>query len=396
MKELSIAVLGDYFLNWMGGANFIGAMARSLTEAANSQSTSVYLLIDAHHLPEHARDGFEVFHIIPRGQLAGTGTMGCLLSHLPEDTSVVFYKDVNRTVSDLRINAIAPTGLNLGRNFPVPWLAYIPDFQHQYLTNLFSQEERVQRDQTFRLLAENSHAIYVNSITVARDVERFYGNATANKRVLIFPPVLPVLMPPNQDFILEVQNKYRISQPYLISCSQRWMHKNHEMIIFAIHEYLKKNPDRPVSLVFTGDKTDYRNNDYSSSIDRMISELGLSSSIHDLGLIDRNEQLALISGAIGVVSASLFEGGPGSSGVLEAALLGIPSATSNLDVNREMPIGKIHLFEPTNPRSLTNVIERLFNARLSTTHPPLAAQDIALLNIASGIRMISFIRSIVD
>ena len=396
MKDLSIAVLGDYFLNWMGGANFIGAVARSMAEAAASQSTTVSLLIDARHLPEQARDGFEIFHTIPRGQLTGAGTMGCLLSHLSEDTPVVFYKDLHRTVLDLKLNAIAPTGINLGKNFPIPWLAYIPDFQHQYIPNLFSQEERAQRDQNFRLLLENSHAIYVNSASAARDVERFYGNATANKRVLIFPSVLPAIKQPAHEFIAECQRKYGISQPYIISCSQRWMHKNHETIILAVHDYLKRKPDLPLSLVFTGDKSDYRNSEYSSSIDKMIIELGLSSSIHDLGLIDRNEQLALISGAKALVSASLFEGGPGASGALEAALLGVPTVTSNLDVNREMPIGRVYFFEPTNPRSLTEAVARLFNAESKFTEPPLTAEDIALLNSSSGIRMISFIRSLVN
>ena len=64
MKLISIAVLGDQFISWMGGANFIGSITRSMIDASSLQHAEVSVLIGAHHLSTEYQAGFETFEIM--------------------------------------------------------------------------------------------------------------------------------------------------------------------------------------------------------------------------------------------------------------------------------------------------------------------------------------------
>lgn len=392
MRAFSVAMLGDYFTSWMGGANILGAMVHNMLQAAPAQNASVHLLMRHTQLPEALQHEVQDFMPIPREKINASGTMGCLLDHLPQIEHVLFYRDLPRALEALNVDVIGPTGENLGPSFTRPWFAYIPDFQHQYLTRFFSQRERMQRDQHFRALVENSAGVYVNSTSVANDIQRFYAGAAQTRRVLRLPQLF-IDVSTDGGSVSEVRDRMGIHRPYVLSCSQRWLHKQHEVLIGAFAKHLETHPDSQLDLVFTGERSDYRDPSYAEAIQSLIERLGVRDRVHDLGLIERRDQLQLIAGAQALLQSSLFEGGPGASGMLEAALMGTPILASDIDANRELSFGRIRFFDRQNAQSLASLLP-LVDGHDGTAErdPPFDAEQMAFLSIAGGLQMLATLR----
>lgn len=392
MRAFSVAMLGDYFTSWMGGANFLGFMFNGMLQAAPSQHATVHLLMRHTNLPEALQREVKDFLPLRREQLNTAGPLKCLLDNVPQITHVLFYRDLPATLDALQIDVIGPTGDNLGSNFSRPWFAYLPDFQHQYLTRFFSQRDRVQRDQHFRTLVENSHGVFVNSAAVVSDVQRFYAGAAQSQRIYRFPQMLADVSV-GREGIAQAQDRLGIGRhPYLISCSQRWLHKQHELVIGAFAEFIDAHPQSPLHLVFTGEKTDYRNPAYAQAVQALIERFGLQDRIHDLGLIDRVDQLRLIAGARALVQASLFEGGPGASGSMEAALLGTTVLASDIDANRELPFGRLKFFDRQRSSALAELIGQLPSDE-QVHDVPYAEEHIEFLTTAGGLQLLAALRS---
>jgi glycosyltransferase involved in cell wall biosynthesis len=72
--------------------------------------------------------------------------------------------------------------------------------------------------------------------------------------------------------------------------------------------YLKSLGEIDFSIVFTGKQMDAVNQDYFLSVVDAVEKSNLSSDVYFLGFLDRNDQLSLMAGAIGVLQPSTFEG----------------------------------------------------------------------------------------
>ena len=328
-----------------------------------------------------------------------SGPLQCLLD-TTRISHIHFYKDLRTAVAELGIQVMGPASINLGTDFPIPWFSYLCDFQHQYLPHLFSQQERVQRDVLFRSLVENATGVFVTSATAAADVERFYPAAVRSKPVLRMPTALPDITTISAPEV--VRGTYGIERPFFLSCSQRWLHKQHPVILRAFADLLARDPAAQVDIVFTGDTSDYRDPSYSGKVDALIASLGLGDRVHVLGQIPRADQLALIRSALALVQASLFEGQAGASGMMEGALLGTRMIASDLGTNRELPFGRTSYFPVDSTSELTaRMAEVLAEA---ASGDPAAKQSAAipfdppsrqLLEMASGLNLLAALRTAV-
>ena len=398
MKPLTIGFVADHYLGWMGGAQFLANLLGGIDSVAAGQQVRLEVLVSAAALGPAADGQPGDVLPVPTAGLRATGPLQCLL----ESTRLqrlVFYRDLRRAVGSLAIQVIGPTSINLGADFPVPWFAYITDFQHQYLPRFFAAAERLQRDAMFRNLIENAHGVFVNSGTVVADIERFYPAPARAKPVLRLPLSLPRLEPvANLDLVAAT---YGIEKPYFLSCSQRWMHKQHPLILRAYAALLAQHPDWPLELVFTGDTGEYRNPDYTRQVAELTESLGLAQRVRVLGLIPRDHQLALIRSALAVVQASLFEGGPGASGTLEAALFGTRIIASDIGPNRELPFGRIRHFPAESADDLSRCMGEVVAAAAAAGASPEEAADSApfdapsrqLLEMAGGLQLLGTLRS---
>jgi len=392
VQPISIALLAGYYVSWMGGADILGFLLNAMSRAAPAQNATIHLLMNARQPPESLRREVRDFLPLRREQITAEGPLRWLLDSVASLEVVLFYKDLAATLDALQVDVIGPTGENLGGDFARPWFSYVPDFQHQYLAHFFSQRERMQCDLHFRALVENSTDVFVNSATVAADIRRFYPWAAKSRRIhrfaQVFPDVSAAMAGPGN----AVLARYGIERPYLLSCSQRWLHKQHELILAAFAEFRSRNPATDLQLLFTGERDDYRNPAYAQAVVSLVDKLGLADHVRHLGLIARADQLQLIAGAEGVVQASLFEGGPGASGALEAALLGTPVIASDIEANRELPFGRFQYFDAKSSSALADAIAELVAEGPS---PPFDREQIDFLATASGVQTIAALRSAV-
>lgn len=396
LKPLSVAYLADFYVSWMGGANILGFQLQNLLRAAPAQHAGVHVLLDARQLPRAMQADIGDFLPLRREQIDADGALRCLLDAAPDLPHLIFYKDLAATLDVLQVDVIGPSGTNLGAAFGRPWFAYLPDFQHQYLPQYFSAAERQRRDAHFRAQLENCTAIFVNSATVAADISRFYPGASRGKRIHRFPQLYPDVACAFVDQRRPTLEKYRQNAPYLLSCSQRWMHKQHECILLGFAEFLRRCPDSPLQLLFTGERGDHRDPAYAAMVEALVERLGLGARVRHLGLIARHDQLQLIAAAHAVVQASQFEGGPGASGTLEAALLGTAIVASDIGANRELDIGYTRFFDGERSDALALAIESLGAPHgHAHRHRPYDTEQIDFLGTASGLQMLATMRAAV-
>lgn len=233
---------------------------------------------------------------------------------------------------------------------PVPWVAYIPDFQHVHLPHFFSAAERLQRDQHYRALAKRADGIVVNSHSAANDVQQFLGVPT--ERILAMP-FAPYMQP--HYLYLEpsaVQRKYRTGARYFIVCNHFWTHKDHATAFRAFAKLHQDGPRDGVQLILTGDTSDYRAPGHYAALMKLARELRIQNRLHVLGLIPKADQLALLRGSIALIQPTLCEGGPGGGAVYDALGLGVQSIVSDIPINREIDDREVLFFSAGDPADL--------------------------------------------
>jgi glycosyltransferase involved in cell wall biosynthesis len=207
--------------------------------------------------------------------------------------------------------------------------AWIPDFQHLYLPQLFTANELKMRERGFGTIAAQAPTVVVSSESSAGDFARTYPPFANKLAVLRFRISLPSETW-DCDSAVTVQ-KYHLPTRYLIICNQFWHHKNHAIVFRALR--LLKESGTVIPLVCTGRLHDHRCETFS---DEVLSELhtsGIADQVKLLGLIPKADQIELLRGSVGLVQPSRFEGW--NTAIEEAMALGIPVMASDIPVHRE-------------------------------------------------------------
>ena len=379
-----IGIIADYYLGWAGGTYILSAILNSLL-SDRSISIQTFLLVNGNRYPGLSINHSSLIKVSVNTNLglSKDDLLQDLIESTPNLDAIYFYNDLIQAVLSLGVGLVGPTTINLGKEFPVPWVAYIPDFQHCYLSHLFSDQECLQRDNHFRALVTNSNAIMVNSYSVVRDVERFYPGLASSKRMFVFPELFPHISHQDLGSASDVLNKLQITTPFILSASQAWVHKQHDLIIKSFHKFLQESGDLETSLVFTGAIDDYRFGDSAKKIESLVQSISLSTRVRRLGHVSKKDLHSLIFSADAVVQASLFEGGSGASGTIEAALLGTKIIASDISANRELKFGSVTYFSKSSIDQLADAIKE---ARLScsTKSPPFTDEEVRYLRRAAG------------
>ncbi len=395
MSSLSVGIVGDSFMGWMGGAAFIGGIFEQLCQCAASANAGVSLFLDIRRLNAAHRPGSGSSLLATRAsQIRPIGTVAVMLEYLHADREIIFYSALAPALRERGIHVVGLSGDDLGSHLGVPWCGYLPDFQHQYLPNLFSAEERASRDSRCRAIVENSAALFVNADAVARDVRRFFPGLVEHRCLARLPAVIP---PVPRLAAVEVEaacSRHGVRPPFVISCSQRWAHKQHDLIVRAFARHRSLRPESRLGLVFTGDTTDYRNPDHADHVRNTIASSGVSDAIREVGVVPIRDQAGLIAGSSGLVQASLFEGGPGASGTIAAVQLGVPVLMSNIPVNRELLLGQRHYFEPSSVEQLAALFDAVADGRIRASLGPIAPESLRHIGEGACVAMIEQLRGI--
>lgn len=235
-----------------------------------------------------------------------------------------------------------------------PWVGYIFDFQHRFYPHFFTPRILRHRNRQFDDTLRQASTVIVNAQQVKADAERFHRPSAR-----IVP--LPFSAAPDPRWFdadpQAVRQRYGIAPRYLMISNQFWVHKRHEVAIEAFLRIAARRDD--IELVCTGATDDWRVPDHFSCLQAMIAASSAAPRVHILGLIPKQDQIALLRGSLAVVQPTAFEGGPGGGSVFDAVALGVRSIVSDLPVNREIEAHVTEYFPLDDVDALASAMERV-------------------------------------
>ncbi len=237
-----------------------------------------------------------------------------------------------------------------GLAFPIPTLAWIADFQHKHLPNMFSRLNNLKRDLGYAALSHCATRIMVSSEDARADCERFFPRMRARISVLPFCVQLPEQ---TQNNPTKLKADYGLPNRYFFLPNQLWRHKNHLGLLEGLRLLAERGSE--VVVVASGNPKDGRNPDHPQRVFEMVTRYHLESRFRFLGMIPYEHIMPLMRGSVAVINPSLFEGW--STTVEEAKALGVPLLLSNLGVHQEQAADVARFFDPTNPRSIADCLE---------------------------------------
>lgn len=216
-----------------------------------------------------------------------------------------------------------------GRCFPIPTIAWLPDFQHRHLRHQFSVRAYWQRELGYRAQVASDRVIMLSSEDARKDCERFYPSVKGRTTVVRFAAFI------SSDLINsspeKVVQEYGLPSRFFYLPNQFWKHKNHLVVIEALG--LLKRQGIELVVAVTGSPLDPRHPEYIGQLHSRIESLGLRENFRIIGLVPRPHVIALMQTCTALINPSFCEGW--SSTVEEARVLGVPMLLSDIAVHRE-------------------------------------------------------------
>lgn len=321
MRPLKILIPMHGFVGWNGGIDLLAVIVKSLRAAAPSENVQLLYAVP------NSDDGISLESAAARARVRAFMQDG---QFVPCETDA---RGLNLAAVESGADVIFPNRLAI-RTQHVHRVGYVYDFQHRDRPELFSAEERANRDEEFSELARRSDAMYSTSRVVADGLTRYLG--VAPERILMMPYTAYVEPSWFQHDPIAARAQFGIGQNYLMVCNHFWIHKDHRTAIDAFAALIKRPEYADFELVLTGDTNDFRDPTHYPKLQAHIEALGISSRCHRLGFVAKSTQLALLRGARMLIQPTLYEGAPGGGASYEAIGLGVPTLLSDIPVNLEV------------------------------------------------------------
>ena len=344
-KPRRIGIVYPEINGWTGGSKFIRILIHSLGNACETADTELYVLSERNELRHSGLPTERVIRVGAPSYFRGESRLRQLLA-LP-DKSALF-----NAAREHRISVVLPVRTAPFRSSGLKTIGWIPDFQHVYLPELFSEGTRAYRDYTYRQLADHSTLVMLSSRTALEDFAAFAPKHAHKGRVVSFPSLFA--FEHLQDNVFETQQKFRIPAKFALVANQFWRHKNHELVIEAVRQ-LRHGGIR-VPVVITGVPVDSRdpNNETTSRILQAVVSAGLLEEVVVLGMVSDGDLANLMRTAAIVIQPSRFEGW--SSVVQECKAFGRPLICSDIPTHREQAPEALGFFPCDRPDKLADLL----------------------------------------
>ena len=335
-------------LNWMGGVYYVkNIVYQFLCYEPSRSKFDVFIYIDEknEHIFEFCKE-YDNVKFIYRKMKCGNRLKNKLV-----DLELEF------TIWQHRIDYVYPDydGKYISNPKMIEW---IPDFQHVYLEDFFTEEERKKRDKLFGNIASKHNKLILSSQDAYLTYQKLYPKLTEG--VYVVPFVSAIKQEDFQDELLDdILKKYNVDRKdYFLVSNQFWQHKNHMCMIEAV-KIVKQKYGKDIVVICTGYKNDFRNNKYFNNLMRLIEQSDIRDNIKILGLIPRSEQLKIMEEAIAVIQPSLFEGW--GTVVEDAKTLGKITVMSDIEVHKEQKDSRSILFSKESPTELAEILAELWD-----------------------------------
>ncbi|MFA1685747.1 glycosyltransferase family 4 protein [Achromobacter dolens] len=333
--------------NWTGGHNYLLNLLHAIDTYASDRVEPV-LFVDSAVKTEDVA-AFETISCVTvvRTALLNAGRRPRSVAQ-----SIILGKDFawEKLLLEHRINMVFEVAHFFGWRLKVPAVAWMPDFQHKYLPQLFSRGAWWKREIGSLAQIWGGRDIMVSSEDARQACEKFYPSTRGRIHTVHFA------VPPGADLGYEearaVADKYGLPEHFFFMPNQFWKHKNHNLVLDALA--LLKAQGHHVVVAASGRQLDTRDANHFPNFMKRLDELGLADEFRVLGLISYHDLLGLMRAGSALLNASLFEGW--STTVEEARSLGAPMVLSDLDVHKEQVGTGATYFDRYDPQSLASAL----------------------------------------
>lgn len=344
---IKVGFVGAVSKEWMGGLNYFKNLLFSLKSLKN-QELQVYVFVGKKTDIE-IKKMFQKYATVIEDSLFDRESLKWFFMKIETKIFKTNYLYENFFKKN-NIQILSHSFLTNFKN--IKTINWIPDFQHIHLPEMFTEEEIKQRNKTYFQVIKQSDMIVLSSYDALEDLKKFAPGYEKKVKVLQFvsqpTDKYHELNKKNEDELIE---KYNIKNDFYYMPNQFWKHKNHMLVMKAIH--LLKQENININLVCTGHLLDYRNKSHIENIKDYIAKNNLAENIKLLGLVDYKDVFGLIKISRAVINPSLFEGW--SSTVEECKSVGKNMILSDLIVHKEQ-YPDATFFDRHNVESLKNVL----------------------------------------
>ena len=351
--KIGIAVVGGE--NWAGGYYYILNTLKALDTLSVEDKPEIYIFYT----------DFANLHLIKEINYP-------YISYLPLEKSLSVALKLANRISNKFIGHLVfkskPYSLKTVKFiFPYnyPWIFpsldklnkiyWIPDFQHIYYPIFFSEDEIKKRDHMITKISETTDGLVLSSQSSFNDYKKAYPHYKNKIYVIPFASILPNFSSINWQTL---KAKYQITEPFFFVPNQFWKHKNHIIVLKALH--LLKMQEIKVLVLFSGKEDNYNDHNQSSILKKYVKENDLKEYVRFLGFIDRKEQLSILKHAVAVVQPSLFEGW--STVIEDSKALNQFVIASDISVNREQLTNNCYFFNPTDEQNLADLLKKIIQS----------------------------------
>jgi glycosyltransferase involved in cell wall biosynthesis len=334
--------------NWTGGYNYLLNLLRALSAHASGRVQPILYVGD--DVPEHrmapfaAVAGVEVVRSATFRQAQNAHRLG---------QAVLTGSDraAEREFAATNVHVVFEAARYYGWRLGIPALAWVPDFQHRYLGQLFGFRGYWRRELGFRAQVMSGRQIMLSSEDARRDCERFYPATRGRTHVVHFATPFPLDMDSSQ--ARAIADEYNLPEAFFFLPNQFWVHKNHACVVEAMRLVLARGSG--VIVAASGLQLDPRQPNHFRRLRTLIRDLGLEQGFLLLGLIPHRHVLALMRACTALINPSAFEGW--STTVEEAKAMGTPLILSSLPVHKEQAEQRALYFEKDSPEQLARILE---------------------------------------
>ncbi len=375
MCKIRIGIDAYEFNGWCGGIDFITTIAEGISA---TNKADIYLVIDEKSFTEKiwiliksiikSKGNYNAFWQMVSNEFNRNKDLLKTFEICIPNTKLIRYKKteiakiysnrekkLEKQLTNYNIDILLPSYDCRNRNFKIPRIGYIFDFQHKYFQNFFSESDIVYRESVFKRQIENSKYLLVNAQDVKKDIDKYYPYHRCKIFVLPFKPFQRFNVS-NIDI-----SRYKLPDKFYIISNQFWIHKSHLTAFEALDIVCNKGIEN-LHIVCTGKMEDYRNPNYIDSLKKSVSTMKCKENIHFIGYIAKEEQMEIMRQSCGLIQPTLFEGGPGGGSTYNAICLGKTCLLSDIDINKEASIyEKAYYFEKGNPENLAKLMVEHMN-----------------------------------
>ena len=363
--------------NWTGGYNYLLNLVKALSGHASGRVQPILFFgtdIDEKDVApfEHIAGAVVIRNSIFSEAHKGKRLRQALLTGCDRAAATAFAAQ--------GIDVVFEPAQFYGWRFPVPAVAWIPDFQHRHLKHLFDLKAYWKREIGFRAQILSGRHIMLSSDDAKQDCERFYPSTRGRTHVVRF--AVPAADAIDAVAARGVANGYGLPESFFFLPNQFWKHKNHECVIAALQ--LLKGNGREIVVAASGMQADPRDPEHFPRLQRLIESGDLAQNFRLLGLIPHAHIPALMRSCAALINPSTFEGW--STTVEEAKAMGTPIILSSLRVHREQSEDAL-FFDAASPRQLAGILE---------SFPLVGAEERLSMNVSAAQRASADMKIFVD